>query len=442
MFITKKVLPRRTILRGLGASLTLPFLDAMVPALGAAPTPVRRFGAVYLANGALMSQWRPAGDLLTDEMSPTLLPLRPFRDQVVVPIGLDHKQAEAHGDGNGDHSRASAVFLNGVHPKRTEGADVRAGTTADVIAASVLGQDTPLRSLEMAIEQTFLIGSCENGYSCAYLNTISWRTPTSPNPMEMNPRVIFQRLLGDGGSNEDRVAQLQRKGSLLDFVAEELSVFRKRLGPDDRHVVTDYTDSIREVEQRIQAAEQRAAEDTFVPPDRPVGVPESFDDHAKLMFDLAALAFQADLTRVFTFMLGKEQSGRPFPEIGVTGAHHSMSHHGDNPELQEQYAKINTYQVELLAYFLGKLKDRSEGSSGTLLDNSLILYGGGISDGNLHDHTDLPVVLAGGGGGTLKGGRVLRNPRGTPMSNLLVAVLDKLGVETGGLGDATGMLSL
>jgi hypothetical protein len=442
MFITKKVLPRRTILRGLGASLTLPFLDAMVPALGAAPTPVRRFGAVYLANGALMSQWRPAGDLLTDEMSPTLLPLRPFRDQVVVPIGLDHKQAEAHGDGNGDHSRASAVFLNGVHPKRTEGADVRAGTTADVIAASVLGQDTPLRSLEMAIEQTFLIGSCENGYSCAYLNTISWRTPTSPNPMEMNPRVIFQRLLGDGGSNEDRVAQLQRKGSLLDFVAEELSVFRKRLGPDDRHVVTDYTDSIREVEQRIQATEQRAAEDTFVPPDRPVGVPESFDDHAKLMFDLAALAFQADLTRVFTFMLGKEQSGRPFPEIGVTGAHHSMSHHGDNPELQEQYAKINTYQVELLAYFLGKLKDRSEGSSGTLLDNSLILYGGGISDGNLHDHTDLPVVLAGGGGGTLKGGRVLRNPRGTPMSNLLVAVLDKLGVETGGLGDATGMLSL
>ena len=442
MFITKKVLPRRTILRGLGASLTLPFLDAMVPALGAAPTPVRRFGAVYLANGALMSQWRPAGDLLTDEMSPTLLPLRPFRDQVVVPIGLDHKQAEAHGDGNGDHSRASAVFLNGVHPKRTEGADVRAGTTADVIAASVLGQDTPLRSLEMAIEQTFLIGSCENGYSCAYLNTISWRTPTSPNPMEMNPRVIFQRLLGDGGSNEDRVAQLQRKGSLLDFVAEELSVLRKRLGPDDRHVVTDYTDSIREVEQRIQAAEQRAAEDTFVPPDRPVGVPESFDDHAKLMFDLAALAFQADLTRVFTFMLGKEQSGRPFPEIGVTGAHHSVSHHGDNPELQEQYTKINKYQVELLAYFLGKLKDRSEGSSGTLLDNSLILYGGGMSDGNLHDHTDLPVVLAGGGGGTLKGGRVLRNPRGTPMSNLLVAVLDKLGVETGGLGDATGMLSL
>ena len=441
MIITKKALPRRTFLRGAGVTLALPLLDAMVPAMSAAPAPVQRLGFVYLANGAIMPRWRPAGDGALTELSPTLKPLEPFLPQVVVPIGLDLKQAEAFGDGNGDHARASAVYLNGVHPKRTEGADVRAATTVDQMAAQKLGQDTPLRSLELALEQSFLIGSCENGYSCAYLNTISWRTPTSPNPSEMNPRVVFQRLFGDGGTGENRAIQLRRNRSLLDFVTTGLTDLQRKLGPSDRQMLTEYVESVREIEHRIEVAEHQAGDSSVLIPERPVGAPESFDEHAKLMFDLLALAFQADITRVFTFMLNKEQSARAYPQIGVDEAHHSISHHGNDRQRQEQYFKINLYQVQLFAHFIDRLKKTSDGAA-TLLDNSLVLYGGGMSDGNLHDHSDLPLALVGGGAGTVKGGRAIRSASGTPVTNLYVSLLGKVGVPVDEFGDSTGMLSL
>ena len=442
MIVTKKALPRRTFLRGAGVALALPFLDAMVPAFSAAAAPVRRLGFVYFANGANMAQWRPKGDGALTELSPTLSPLASLRDHLVVPLGLDHRQAEALGDGNGDHSRAGPVYLSGVHPKFTEGADVRAGTTADQIAAQHLGAETQLRSLELAMEQTYLIGACENGYSCAYLNSISWRTPTAPNPMETNPRVVFQRLFGYGGSGEGRQARLRQNRSLLDFVNDGLSNLRARLGASDTRVVDEYLDAVREVERRIQMTDRQQHErESFSVPEQPIGVPETFGEHAKLMFDLLALSFQADITRVFTFTLGKEQSARPYPEIGVPDAHHAVSHHANDPAKLEKYAKINQYHVTLLAYFLNRLKATSEGA-GTLLDHSLVLYGGGISDGNMHDHHDLPLVLAGGAGGGVKGGRIVRYPQGTPMNNLLLGLLDKVGAPAETFGDATGMLTI
>ncbi|MBM3778243.1 MAG: DUF1552 domain-containing protein [Acidimicrobiia bacterium] len=446
MFITKHVLPRRTFLRGAGVTLALPLLDAMVPALTpqalTAAQPVRRIGFVYLANGCWMARWRPKSDGPLTELSPTLTPLEPFKDRIVVPMGLDHRQAEALGDGNGDHSRASAVYLNGIHPKFTEGPDVRAGKTADQYAADAIGTDTPLRSLELAMEKTYLIGACENGYSCAYLNSISWRTATTPNPIETNPRVVFQRLFGNGGSGEERMQQLQEDRSLLDFVSDGISGLRSRLSPADRVIVGDYLEAVRDIEQRIQAVERqyRSGEAVDVP-EPPIGIPESFDEHAKLLLDLLTLAWQADITRVFTFTLGKEQSALPYPEIGVVDAHHAVSHHADDPVKLEKYFKINVYQVQLFSYLLGKLQETADGD-GTLLDHSLVLYGGGLSDGNMHDHNDLPLVLAGGGSGTLKGGRAIRYRQGTPMNNLLVSMLDKVGAPAELFGDATEPLDI
>lgn len=443
MFLTKMALPRRTFLRGMGATLALPFLDAMVPALSAvasAAAPVRRLGFVYVPNGASMIHWQPKGNGTLTEMSPTLAPLEPFRNQVVVPIGLSQKQAEAFGDGNGEHSRAGTVWLSGVHPKHTEGGDVRNGTTADQIAAATLGKDTALRSLEMAMEQTYLIGNCDNGYSCVYTNSISWRTPTDPNPMETNPRIVFQRLFGDGGSAADRLAQVREDRSILDWVTGDLTRLQQSLGASDRHIVSDYVDSVREIERRIQVAERQSGASPLVLPDRPVGAPESYEDHAKLMFDLTALAFQADITRVFTFTLGKEQTNHSYPELGVSDAHHAISHHQHDPVKLEKAAKINTYHMSLTAHFLEKLRTTPDGD-GTLLDHSLILHGGGISDADQHSHIDLPLVLIGGAGG-LKGGRILRHPQDTPMNNLLVSMLDRVGVPAEKFGDATGELPL
>jgi hypothetical protein len=444
MIISKMAVPRRRFLRGMGVTLALPFLDAMVPALSpvarAASSP-RRLGFVYVPNGASMPHWRPAGSAseLT-EMSPSLLPLEPFRAQTIVPVGLSQKQAESFGDGNGEHSRAGTVWLSGVHPKHTEGADVHNGITADQIAAQALGKDTPLRSLEMAMEQTFLIGNCDNGYSCVYTNSISWRTATDPNPMETNPRVVFQRLFGDGGSAADRLAQVRDDRSILDWVMSDLTRLQNSLGASDRHIVIDYVDSVREIERRIQVAERQNGASPLALPDRPVGVPESYDDHARLMFDLAALAFQADITRVFVFTLGKEQTNRAYPELGVGDAHHAISHHQNDPAKLEKAHRINTYHLSLTAHLLEKLKATPEGD-GTLLDHSLILHGGGISDADQHSHIDLPLVLVGGAGG-VKGGRVLRHPVDTPMNNLLVAMLDRVGVPPEKFGDASGELPL
>jgi hypothetical protein len=442
MIVTKKALPRRAFLRGTGVTLALPFLDAMVPALSAAPKQASRLGFVYVPNGATMAKWQPEGEGPLGELPPTLSPLAPLKDQVVIPVGLSQRQAEAFGDGNGDHSRAGSVFLSGVHPKRTEGADVKAGTTVDQIAAQELGKDTRLRSLEMAMEQVFLIGNCDNGYSCAYTNSISWRTPTDPNPMETNPRVIFQRLFGDGGSAADRLARAREDSSILDFVNAGISRLRQRLGTADRNVVSDYLDSVREIERRIQVAErQGGGESSLTLPERPIGVPETYEEHARLMFDLAALAFRADITRVFTFTLGKEQTNQAYPQAGVNDSHHAISHHMNDPVKLEKAHKINKYHVELLAYFLEKLKATPEGD-GNLLDRSLVLHGGGISDSNAHSHTNLPLVLIGGGNGSLKGGRVLRYPIETPMNSLHLALLEKAGVRMEKFGDAAGALSL
>ena len=445
MIITKMSLPRRTFLRGIGATLALPLLDAMVPAATALANtvakPLPRLGFIYIPNGANMLAWTPDGESGPLELSSSLQPLSRVRDQVVIPTGLDHRQAEAWGDGNGEHSRASTVWLNGVHPKRTEGADVEAGTTVDQLAAEQLGQDTPLPSLELALENSFVVGNCDNGYSCVYTNTFSWRSPTTPLPMEHNPRVVFERLFGEGGTDEQRALRLAEDRSILDAVHEDMTRLGQTLGAGDRSRVTQYLDAVREIERRIQRAESQS--DVALPEvlDRPVGIPESFDEHAKLMFDLQVLAFQADITRVFTFLIGREQTAQSFPEIGVPDPHHAMSHHQMDVEKLEKYAKINTYQVSLLAGFLEKLQATPDGD-GTLLDQAMILYGGGISDGDQHSHMDLPLILAGGGAGQLQGGRHLKFKDETPMANLLLAILGKAGVRVDELGDSTGELSL
>jgi hypothetical protein len=446
MFITKMALPRRTFLRGMGVTIALPLLDAMVPAASAlqstAAAPVRRLGFVYTPNGATMAAWTPSSEgMVLDELSPTLSPLAPFRDQVIVPTGLSQRQAESHGNGNGEHSRGQTVWLCGVHPKRTEGADVEAGTTVDQIAARVLSKDTPLLSIEMALEQNYLVGNCDNGYSCVYWNTVSWRDPRTPLPMEVNPRVVFERMFGDGGTAAQRLAQIREDRSVLDSVKTAISGLQSRLGVADRMRVTEYLDSMREIERRIQVAEKQSGESTFALPDRPVGAPEAYDDHAKLMFDLAAIAFQADVTRVFTLLLGREQTNRPYPFLGVPEAHHAISHHQGDPAKLAKAAKINTYHIELLARFAAKLRDTPDGD-GNLLDHSMILQGSGLSNSDQHSHIDLPLVLVGGGAGRLKGGRHLRFPKDTPMNNLHMALLEKVGVPIEKFGDSTGTVDL
>ena len=441
MIISKKMLPRRTVLRGLGTALALPMLDAMVPALsgisGRAAEPVRRLGWVYCPNGMAMDAWMPAAKESLD-LSTTLSPLAPYRDQTVVVSGLAQGQAEALGDGNGEHTRATATWLNGVHPRETEGADVRAGKTADQIAADQLGRTTPLGSLELAIDQDFLVGSCDNGYSCIYMNTIAWRDETTPLPMQNNPRVVFERLFGDGGSTADRQSEFKKDRSILDAISSDLARLQREIGAGDQARVAQYLDAVRAIERRIQLSEQK---DTELPElERPVGIPESYREHVELMFDLTALAYQVDMTRVFTFMLGRELNGRAYPEIGIPDSHHGLSHHRYDPEKLAQLAKINTYHVSLFTHFLDELANTPDGD-GSLLVHSLLMYGASLSDSNKHSHFDLPLLLVGGGAGQLKGGRHLQYPRDTPMTNLLVSQLDKAGVRLDdGLGDSTGRL--
>jgi hypothetical protein len=449
MIITKLALPRRTFLRGIGATLALPLLDAMVPALSAtaatAARPVRRLGFVYIANGVAMNSavnyWRPVGKGVNLELSPILTPLAPFQDRLVVVSGLSHHQAEALGDGNGDHTRGTATWLNGVHPKYTEAADVRAGTTVDQVAAMELGKDTPLPSLELGIDSNFLVGACENGYSCTYMNTLAWRTPTTPLPMEHNPRVIFERLFGEGGTSAQRLSQMRKTISILDSVRGELASLQRSIGPSDRVLVGDYVEAVREIERRIQKAEAPSTDAKLPALERPMGIPDRFDEHVKLMFDLQSLAYQADITRVFTFMLGREVSSRTFPEIGQSEPHHGLSHHRDDPTQLEKFAKLNTYQTQLFASFLEKLRSTPDGD-GNLLDHSMILYGAGLSNPNEHSHINLPLAVVGGGTGQLKGGRHLQYPVDTPMTNLLLTMLDKAGVAADSLGDSTGRLEL
>lgn len=450
MFITKKALPRRTFLRGVGATLALPLLDAMVPSSTAlaqtAANPVRRLGFIYLPNGVArnftgINYWTPSGEGTGFELSPILSPLAPYRDRLVVLSGLAQHQADAFDDGaNGDHTRGTSSWLTGVHCKRTEGADVRNGISADQIAAKHLGQATALPSLELAIDLNFLGGQCENSYSCAYLNTLAWSSDTTPLPTENNPRIIFERLFGDGGTSEQRLAQAKRNQSIIDSVLADLDRLQSSLGTADRTTVTEYLDAVREVERRIQRIESRDASE-LPTLERPAGVPDRFDEHVKLMYELQWLAFRSDMTRVTTFMLGRELNFRTYPEIGITEGHHGLSHHQDNPTQLAKYARLNTYQTELFAWFLDKLKSTPEGD-GTLLDHSMFLYGAALSNPNLHAHYDLPIAVVGGGAGHLRGGRHLVYRSETPMTNLLLSLLDKAGVPVEKLGDSTGRVEL
>jgi hypothetical protein len=443
MYISKKHLHRRTFLRGMGVTLALPLLDSMVPAqtplAQTAAMPKMRLGFLYMPHGAVLSNWTPAAEGSDFELSRILTPLKNVKDQVVVVSGLAQKLAGSMGPGDsgGDHGRSPSVFLNGVHPKRTEGEDVRAGTTVDQMAAAAIGQDTPLPSLELATEDmTGLIGACDVGFSCTYTNTISWRTPTTPLPMEINPRVVFNSLFGDGTNAAERLARIQRERSILDAVTAQVNRLQKGLGPQDRNRVAEYLDNVREIERRIQLAEKQTGSNANVPA-APVGIPDDHEEHSKLMMDLIALAFQAEITRVSSFMMAREVSYRTFPKIGVPDPFHSTSHHQDNPEKIEKLTKINTYHVGLVAYLLEKLKATPDGD-GTLLDHSMILYGSCMSNPNVHNHSPLPVFVA---GGKFQGGRHVKNPEDTPMANLLLTMLQRAGVRQESVGDSTGVLS-
>jgi hypothetical protein len=445
MIVTKKHLPRRTFLRGLvGTSIALPLLDSMIPALTAgaktAANPKTRLGFIYVPHGAVMDKWTPATEGAGFEFTPILKPLEPFRQQLLIVTGLANKAAESQGDGGGDHARSAPSYLSGIHPLRTEGEDVRAGTTIDQIAAQKISQDTPLPSLELGTEDTGLVGVCDVGYSCAYMNSISWRSPTQPLPMEINPRVVFERLFGDGSNAADRLARKQEDRSILDSITGEVSHLQTGLGTRDRGKISDYLDNIREIERRIQMAEKRASSNVNVP-ETPIGVPDSFDEHAKLMYELQVLAYQAEITRVSTFMVARDLSQRTFPQIGVPEPHHSVSHHGNNPATIAKLEKINTYHASLLAFFLEKLRATPDGD-GNLLDHSMILYGSSMSNPNEHNHFPLPLLVAGGACGKLEGGRHLKFPERTPISNLLLSLLEKAGIEKDSLGDSTGMLAI
>ena len=445
--ITKKHLHRRTFLRGLGVTVSLPFLDSMVPAqtplAQTAASPNLRLGLCFMPHGAVMSNWTPAGEGVNLELSRTLQPLTPFKDQLVVVSNLAHAMAApgGPGDNGGDHTRSPAVFLNGVHPKRTDGADIRAGVTIDQIAAAQIGQQTPLPSLELAIEDySGLVGSCDVGFSCAYMNTISWRTPTTPLPMEINPRAVFDRLFGDGATAEERLERIQQERSILDAVTGQVRRLEQGLGSSDRNRVAEYLDTVREIERRIQLAEKQNSNSSLAVPSSPSGIPDDHQEHTKLMFDLMALAFQADITRISTFMMAREVSYRTFPMLGISEAFHPASHHQNNAGRLENLTKINTYHVSLVAHFLERLKATPDGD-GNLLDHSLILYGSGMSNSNIHNHSPLPVIVAGGAAGRMKGGRHLKYPENTPMANLLLTILRKAGIQQQSVGDSTGPLS-
>ena len=438
MIITKKSIPRRMMLRGMGASLALPLLDAMAPAATplrkTAAKPVRRLGVVYVPNGMMMDHWTPAAEG-TDFSFPSILePLEPFRGSVQVLSGMRGQDAQ------GPHARASTRFLTGVASQPDDGSSLRAGISMDQIAGRVLGRQTQLATLELGLDGRDFAGSCDEGFSCAYTNTISWANETTPLPMEINPRVVFERLFGDSGSTDPdvRKARLAKDASLLDSVTARASDLSRELGAVDRAKLSQYLEAVRDIERRIQMAEQQSGRELPVV-DQPVGIPNTFGEHAKLMFDLLALAYETDLTRVATFMMGREITGRTYPEIGVPDAHHPISHHQKDPVKLEKLRKINRFHVELFAEFIERLASTPDGD-GTLLDNSMIVYGAGMSDSNSHGSYNLPILLAGNAAGT--GGRHIKYPEDTPMANLHLTLLDKMGVSIEARGDATGRLAL
>jgi hypothetical protein len=437
MIITKRALSRRTLLRGMGATLALPLLDAMIPAATAlantAAKPVRRLGFVFMPMGCDITRWTPPGENL-DELSPILSSLAPVREHVTAITNLELQNAYP-----GSHATSNSSFLSAAKAKLTESTDYYLGTTVDQVAAQQIGQETQLPSLELAMDLLQVVGQCDNGYACVYQNNLSWSSPTTPLPAEAHPRIVFENLFGEGGSIAERRAALRKKASLLDSFNDDIARLQRDLGPGDRARVDNYLETVREVERRIQKAEADTKDNPLPDLDRPVGVPAAYADHARLMFDLQVLALQGDVTRVVTFQLARETSNRTYPEIGVPDPHHPLSHHGNDPAKIARMAKINQFHVSLFAEFLAKLKSTPEGD-GTLLDHSLYLYGSGIGNPNVHDHTNLPILVAGGAASGVKGGRHIKYAKPTPLANLHLTLLDKVGVHLDSFADSTGKL--
>src|SRR5215468_8580643 len=439
MFITRKHLSRRTFLQGAGATLALPFLESMIPAMTAqaASNSGTRLAFVYIPHGAIMDKWTPKTDGPDFEFTPILQALEPFRKYVNIVSGLHHKAA----DSTAVHSLSPTTWLSGVRPKPSQGPAAFAGITADQIAAPAIGQHTQLPSMELATEDhSGLIGECDRDYGCIYMNTLSWRTPTTPLPMEINPRKVFERMFGQGSNAAERVARKQQDRSILDSFMQQANDLQKKLGPHDKNTMKDYLESVREIERRIQRTEKEQTDPDITVSPSPAGIPYSYEDHVKLMYDLLVLAFQANITRVITFMVAREISNRTYPQVGVPDGHHAISHHQNRAEKMEKNVKIQTYHIGLFAQFLDKMRSTRDGD-GSLLDHSVLLYGSNMSNSNAHNHFPLPNLVLGGASGRLTGNRHLRYPDHTPMTNLLLSLLDKARVDLETLGDSTGKMT-
>ena len=443
MIIRSKPMARRTVLRGMGATLALPLLEAMMTSASAAEAAAKarmRLQVIYMPNGMMMQNYTPAQTGEGYAMTPILKPLEPYREKFAVISGLAHKQAEALGDGGGDHGRSCGSYLTGVHVKKTEGADITSGPSMDQIVARQFSEQTQIPSLELGLDPPSLVGSCDTGYSCAYTNTLSWRTASTPLPVTVNPREVFERIFGDGDSLDakTRIMRLRRQASILDSVAEDAQHLSGSMGADDKKKIEEYMTSIRDIERRIQKMEQGGPSAAALPAyARPSGIPDSFEEYARMMIDLQVLAYQADMTRVGTFMVGREVSGRSYPEIGVADAHHPLSHHGNDPEKIAKLTKINILHMEQVAYFLKRMSETKDGE-GTLLDHSMLLAGASLADSNTHQHTNLPVIVA---GGLVKGNQHMMVKDDVPMTNLMLSMMDRLGVQQDRLGDSTGRLT-
>jgi hypothetical protein len=438
-FVTKRSLPRRAFLRGAGAALALPFLDAMTPALTAtqrtAAAPRKRLGFVYVPNGVIVDQFVPAQEGAGFEISPILKPLEKFQDQLVVVSNMVRAEPSSN------HAVSSGSWLTGTRPKRTDGPDFRIGTSIDQIVAQKIGQDSTFPSIEVATEDfSGLLGACDPGYSCAYMNTLNWASPTRPLPMEINPRVMFERMFGGGSTAEERLARMNTNRSILDFVVSDIKDLQGGLGASDRGRLNEYLEHVREIERRVQQAMTQTKIQADVPPE-PVGVPESYEEHVALMFDLLAVAWQADLTRVFTFMIAREVSQRTYPGLGLTEPHHAISHHGGRQEQMVKHAKLNVFHVGLFARFIERLKSTPDGE-GSLLDHSLIAYGPGMSDGNGHTGGPIPIAIIGGGAGSMRGNRHIKAPQNTPMANVMLDLSQKFDVDHKTFGVSTGTVGL
>lgn len=442
--ITGKHLSRRSLLRGLGTAIALPALDSMLPAAPSSPPAPNRMVFIYVPNGVIMDAWTPASTGRNYDLTRILKPLASVREKLTVLTGLAHMSARARGPNcGGEHARASAAFLTGVHAKKTSGADISLGPSVDQIAARTIGSQTRFPSLELALEEGKVAGKCDSGYSCAYVHNLSWRSSTTPNPPELNPRGVFERLFGSLDPNESAEARAQRllyNKSILDFVMEDVRSLKRDLGPNDRRKLDEYLVSVREIETRITLSEDRK----LITPglDKPPGVPAAYDEHARIMFDLLSVAMQSDLTRIATFMMGREGSNVPYREIGISDGHHALTHNGNKPDMMEKLRQINVFHVEQLAYFLRRLEGTRDIDGKTLLDNCMVVYGSAISDGNMHTHDNLPILLAGGGTGKIRSGAHLQCAKDTPMTNLYLTMLEKVGVPVDSLGDSTGKLQL